>query len=214
MMLAEQHNPHQGNLAGFAAGDQFGQAPPLFQRLDPGNDNLADIHELQREAEAANQRAADFARMNADLEQRLQRHGNQRMQLEAALTKAHRGHARQMEDKERELTEMQQRLEQMQAQNHCLRDKLYRAEKELVGVLAKKYDMVETAKREARKQILEEEAIKRDLIRLRQRPHGQAAADDAARPSARGLTPMASQAPREIRTRLAADSLSEFVGLE
>lgn len=228
MMLAEQPSPHQGSaLAGFAdaasfsplAGDQFGGSAsgPLFQRLDPGTDHFTDFQELQRHAEAYRQRAADFERMNADLEHRLERQGNQRMQLEAALAEAQRGHARAMEDKERELTEQQQRLEQLQVQNHRLRDNLHRTERELVGVLAKKYEIVETAKREARKQILEEEAIKRDLHRLRQRADGQAAAEvDAERPGARGvgMTPMASQGPREIRTRLAADSLGEFFGLE
>lgn len=224
-MLAEQPNHHPAGYApgrygsgeaSFSpvAGDQFGHAP-LFQRLEPGSDHFADIQELQRHVDAWRLRASDFERMNADLEQRLQKQGNQRMQLEAALTDARRQHDRAIEEKQGEIDELHKRVKQLTSANRRVREQYQRAEHELLGVLAKKYEMVETAKREARKQVAEEEAIKRDLSRRRQRIDGAGAAEDPSQQASSGprvLMRMATGAPKEIRTRLAADSLDAFFG--
>lgn len=183
---------------------------------------MTELQDLGRMVETYRQRVAECERMNADLEQRLESQGRQRMALEGELTERVRAHKKEMEAKQQELNAWQQRYETLQHQCHKVRDNLQRTERELMSVLSKKYELVEAAKREARKQILEEEAIKRDVSRLiaRTNPEEPTAAAAAggdvqmqkAKPDLARPQRPPTGSPSEIRCRMAMDTLNDFLG--
>lgn len=175
-MLAEQpqHGAGQFQMPYGGTDGAYPQTPtdhynraPLFQRLDAGGgDHFSELQESQRELEKYKQKAYELERMYAESEKILTAQGKQRMDLEAKLAETQRNHEREMKGKRAEIHEWQKRYAGLQHQNNKLADKLNRVERELMGVLAKKYEIVQQAKAEARKQVLEEEAIKRDVARL------------------------------------------------
>jgi len=147
--------------------DHYNSRAPLFQRLDAGGgDHFSELQDSQRELEKYRQKAFELERMYSESEKILTAQGKQRMDLEAKLAETQRSHEREMKANRAEVLEWQKRYTTLQHQNNKLADKLNRVERELMGVLAKKYEIVQQAKAEARKQVLEEEAIKRDVSRL------------------------------------------------
>ena len=71
----------------------------------------------------------------------------------------------------KEADEWKQRHDQQQLQNLKLRDQLLRTERELHGVLQKKYDIMQAAKREERHRIREEQQLARHAQRKIRREH-------------------------------------------
>lgn len=206
-MLAEQpqHGAGQFQMPYGGTDGAYSQIPtdhynraPLFQRLDAGGgDHFSELQESQRELEKWRQKASELERMYAESEKILTAQGKQRMDLEAKLAETQRSHEREIKDKNAEIHEWQKRYAGLQHQNNKLTEKLNRVERELMGVLAKKYEIVQQAKAEARKQVLEEEAIKRDVSRLiaRRSSAGGGAMDAAA------IQALQNQKLRELQER-------------
>lgn len=222
-MLAEQPHGHPGNAIGgngqfpgmqmpFPPGevppmDHYG-GTPLFQRLSSGTDHMGELEECQRHLEQTKAALADSQRMNADLERRLENQGMQRMNLEAELNSAHQNHQVEIEKKNRVIEEWTKEADLLQQQNKRLRENMARLERELQGVLARKYDMREQIRRDARREMIEEEAIKKDLGRLQEKYDRSNTGDRANRSMQdhRGH-------PREIRSARALQGLDGFLGI-
>lgn len=133
----------------------------------------------------------------------------QRMNLEAELNSTHQNHQVEIEEKNREIQEWTKEADLLQQQNKRLRENMARLERELQGVLARKYDMREQIRRDARREMIEEEAIKKDLERLQEKYDRNSTTGDRANrsmPDHRGH-------PREIRSARALQGLDGFLGI-
>lgn len=177
-MLAEQPHtgaptfnmPYGGAEGAYPVTTEHYSRAPLFQRIESTSsmtgDHYNELQESQRELEKYRQRTYELERMYAESEKISAAQGKQRMELEAELNEKQRNHTREMESKRQEIAEWEKRYNALAHSHNKMEDKVNRLERELHGILAKKYAIVQEAKREARKQVLEEEAIKRDVSRL------------------------------------------------
>jgi len=239
MILAEPSqygNPHIGNAMPFAEGPAYTTTQqqydysmtraPLFERMDStlSGDHLTnELEECKRLLEDYKNKLSHSERTNAEIEHRLQLQGQKRMSLEANLSAKQRDNMAEFKAMSDEVEQWKQSFTRLERHNVNLRDTLNRTERELMGVLAKKYEIQEKAKIEARQQLEEEVFLKRGRSVSKSAPRTREIRDNPSssvnnqsqRTHHQEMQqfPFQSDSPRDVRLRNVEVALNDFFGL-
>lgn len=215
-MMFEQPPSDSQFTMSFGQDDPYGQSShhfsgqePLFSRLTDVESNSAGeaYTDLQKQLEATQAQLNVYKRRTLELEQMLGNLGNTRLELEAKLRDSNLQKIHEVEMRNKEIAELRTENEHLKRTTHQTIDNYRRVERELINVLQKKYDMVENAKREARRQFAEEEKIRNELARQQQRYDRQKANGThtaAHRPN------IPTGDPRAVRSHIAVRQLRDF----
>lgn len=176
----------------------------------PPNDHLFgqgyhdDYAQCKAELEETREELDRARTLTLELEKNLEQMGRLRVDLEKKLAEKDREKLRLLEAKEQECVALKRQYATLQQHNRKLAEKTQRMEKELMQVLAKKYELVEAAKRDARREMADQERIRQQLREQNRRNNGSAAAATE--------TPMQPPVhdPRTVRSTNALQELRDF----
>mmetsp|Transcript_215 Transcript_215/g.619 ORF Transcript_215/g.619 Transcript_215/m.619 type:complete len:266 (+) Transcript_215:102-899(+) len=134
----------------------------FFERLSTETSNrtyeAAELQDCRQHLWMCAERIAELESINVDLETRLETQANDYVRLEAEAADSQRRWKDQYEALERECDTWRQSNSQLELKNHQLRNQLLRTERELHGILQKKYEFMELARKEEREKVLAERA--------------------------------------------------------
>lgn len=116
---------------------------PLFERqLSNGGVEQLEVHQLRILAEQLQQRVQKLERINLDLEGRLETQAKQSMALEAECISIDRQWKARCEDLEQEIMKWKAEFQSEKVKGDRLREQLSRSERELYGILQRKYELM------------------------------------------------------------------------
>eukprot|EP01039_Chlorochromonas_danica_P007324 gene7324-8105_t len=116
---------------------------PLFERqLSNGSVEQLEVHQLRLLAESLQQRVQKLERINLDLEGRLETQAKQSMALEAECISIDRQWKTRCEDLEQEIAKWKAEFQSEKVKGDRLREQLSRSERELYGILQRKYELM------------------------------------------------------------------------
>eukprot|EP00615_Pteridomonas_danica_P002695 CAMPEP_0114360226 /NCGR_PEP_ID=MMETSP0101-20121206/23671_1 /TAXON_ID=38822 ORGANISM="Pteridomonas danica, Strain PT" /NCGR_SAMPLE_ID=MMETSP0101 /ASSEMBLY_ACC=CAM_ASM_000211 /LENGTH=280 /DNA_ID=CAMNT_0001504289 /DNA_START=94 /DNA_END=936 /DNA_ORIENTATION=+ len=136
-----------------------------------GNDSMLRLKDYQRKLSESISRADEAQQLNIVLEQDLQAHATKRMTLERELNDVHREHINEMATQKAEYEILKNDYEKLHHLNLKLREELWRTNRELMGVLAKKNEFKKDAERAARNAITDEQRAKAELSHQQNQNH-------------------------------------------
>lgn len=116
------------------------------------------------------QRIADMETINVDLEARLEAQAREYIELESDAAESLAHWKTQYKALAEEADKWKQLHGQQELRNKKIRDQLLRTERELHGILQKKYDIIEYARREERDRIRAEQSASVGLTALSRAP--------------------------------------------
>eukprot|EP01084_Bolivina_argentea_P095752 172127_1 len=112
------------------------------------------------EAEA---RCEELEHINLDLEQRLENHATECMNLEKDIAEERRRWKKKLAAEENKIIKLRDISNRERKMKQNADDRLRRAEMEIYHILQKKYDIVKEAKAQVKKEMLDSDKIKKDL---------------------------------------------------
>lgn len=127
--------------------------------------DYAELQDCRTHLRLCAARIQELESINVDLEARLENQAQEYHKLESDAAESQALWRAQYEKLENECELQSQTNAQLEQQNHKLRDKLLRTERELHGILQKKYDFMELARQEERDRIRAEQALEADFSR-------------------------------------------------
>lgn len=114
---------------------------PLFER-QMSNDEYTEFQQCRAIIEAQQNRIEKLEHINVDLEARLEEQAKQSMEIEAECIAIERQWSSRCEALENEITRWKRECEGERLKSDRLREQLSRAEKELYGILQRKYELM------------------------------------------------------------------------
>mmetsp|Transcript_18957 Transcript_18957/g.59553 ORF Transcript_18957/g.59553 Transcript_18957/m.59553 type:complete len:250 (+) Transcript_18957:138-887(+) len=127
--------------------------------------DYAELQDCRTHLRLCAARIQELESINVDLEARLEAQANEYVRLETDAAESQARWKAQYEALENECEMWRQSNAQLELKNHKLRDQLLRTERELHGILQKKYDFMELARQEERDRIRAEQALAADHAR-------------------------------------------------
>ncbi|KAJ8598182.1 hypothetical protein CTAYLR_007378 [Chrysophaeum taylorii] len=124
--------------------------------------DYAELQDCRTHLRLCAARIQELESINVDLEARLEAQANEYIKLETDTAESQARWKTQYEALENECEMWRQSNAQLELKNHKLRDQLIRTERELHGILQKKYDFMELARQEERDRIRAEQAMAAD----------------------------------------------------
>lgn len=173
--------------------------------------DYAELQDCRTHLRLCAQRIAELEAINVDLEARLEAQANEYIRLETDAAESQARWKTQYEALENECDMWRQSNSHLDLKNHKLKDQLLRTERELHGILQKKYDFIELARREERDRIRAEHVLASENTGRRV----EVASPPTRSPTnayARNHNPQG-LAPADVRRGRAILALSDFFGL-
>lgn len=164
----------------------------FFERMgSPGGGMPRDAYEMsvvdcRTQLRMCAQRIEELEAINVDLEARLEAQAREYNEFETENAEQHARWTEQQEGLERECESWRERSAQHELKNAKLRDQLLRTERELHGILQKKYDIMGVARRDEREKMRAEQLAAADLQGSAARELAQQFANFDRRDSTRG----------------------------
>ena len=205
------------------------------QQASGGSYEASELQDCRQHLRMCAERIAELESITIDLENRLESQANDYVCLETEAAESQRRWKDQYEALESECESWRQSNSQLELKNQQLRNQQLRTERELHGILRKKYEFMEEARREERERIkneihMEDFARRQDdtdETSLRQGPVSRnivgRLSSTAQRPrpdaqTAYGTTPFRnlnphSATPEEVRAQRVIGALSDFFGI-
>ncbi len=118
-----------------------GQESPLFER-QVGNDEYNELQQCRNMIDHLQQRIQRLEHINVDLERRLEDQAKETMTLETECIKIERSWKSKCESLENEIHQWKIAHETERGKGTKLREQLSRTEKELYGILQRKYELM------------------------------------------------------------------------
>uniref|UniRef100_A0A7S3NP63 Uncharacterized protein n=1 Tax=Aureoumbra lagunensis TaxID=44058 RepID=A0A7S3NP63_9STRA len=118
---------------------------------------VAELQDCRQHLRLCAERISELEQLNIDLESRLEEQANEYVKLESEAAESQRRWKEQFEHLERECELWRNSNSQLELKNQQLRNQLLRTEKELHGILQKKYEFMELARQEERERIKAEQ---------------------------------------------------------
>ena len=115
--------------------------------------DIAELQDCRQHLRMCAERIAELESMNIDLENRLESQANDSIRFETEATESQRRWKEQYEALEKECEMWRQSNSQLELKNHQLRNQLLRTERELHGILQKKYEFMDLARKEERERV-------------------------------------------------------------
>ena len=113
---------------------------PLFERM--GTDDYAQLQNARQTTDALQQRVHDLERVNLDLECRLEEHAKQCMEIEKECVSIERSGKAKFTGFENDLATCKSQFNTQKMKSDRVRDHLSRTERELYGILQRKYELI------------------------------------------------------------------------
>ena len=113
---------------------------PLFERM--GTDDYNQLQNSRHQTDALQQRIHDLERVNLDLEYRLEDQAKQCMEIEKECVSIERSWKVKCKTFEDEIAAGKKQFEAQKMKSDRVRDHLSRTEKELYGILQRKYELI------------------------------------------------------------------------
>ena len=113
---------------------------PLFERM--GTDEYAQLLNARQTTDTLQQRIHDLEKVNLDLEYRLEEQAKQCMEIEKECVSIERSWEAKCKDFEDEISFRKQQFEAQKMKSDRVRDHLSRTERELYGILQRKYELI------------------------------------------------------------------------
>lgn len=127
--------------------------------------DCAELQDCRTHLRLCAARIQELQNLNVDLEARLEAQANEYIKLETDAAESQARWKAQYEALENECEMWRQSHSQLEAKNIKLREQLMRTERELRGILQKKYDFMELARQEERDRIRAEQALAAGNVR-------------------------------------------------
>jgi hypothetical protein len=116
-------------------------ATPLFERLGLGGDEFAELQQCKQVIESLYKRIGDLERINVDLEYRLEDQAKQCMAVERECISVERKWKTKYDELEKTVEQMRVTYDKEKMKSDRLRENLTRTERELYGILQRKYEL-------------------------------------------------------------------------
>jgi TolA-binding protein len=113
---------------------------PLFERM--GTDEYAQLQDCRQIIDSLQQRVHDLERINVDLEYRLEDQAKQCMETERECAAVERQWKAKCDQLEKEISNWKEQSEAQKLKGDRLREHLSRTERELYGILQRKYELI------------------------------------------------------------------------
>ena len=113
---------------------------PLFDRFE--SDYHRDLLQARRNAKDLQRRVQELERINIDLEQRLEDEAKQNIEIEHECTEIERVWRLKCEVMENNVREWKAKCERQEKKAERLREQISRTERELYGILQRKYELM------------------------------------------------------------------------
>ena len=113
---------------------------PLFEKM--GTDEYAQLLNARQTTDTLQQRIHDLEKVNLDLEYRLEEQAKQCMEIEKECVSIERSWEARCKDFENEISFRKQQFEAQKMKSDRVRDHLSRTERELYGILQRKYELI------------------------------------------------------------------------
>lgn len=113
---------------------------PLFERM--GTDDYSQLQNSRHQTDALQQRIQDLERVNLDLEYRLEDQAKQCMEIEKECVSIERSWKVKCKIFEDEIASGKKQFEAQKMKSDRVRDHLSRTERELYGILQRKYELI------------------------------------------------------------------------
>lgn len=113
---------------------------PLFERM--GSDDYNQLQNSRQQTDALQQRIHDLERVNLDLEYRLEDQAKQCMEIEKECVSIERSWKVKCKTFEDDIAAGKKQFEAQKMKSDRVRDHLSRTEKELYGILQRKYELI------------------------------------------------------------------------
>eukprot|EP00566_Odontella_aurita_P017328 CAMPEP_0113556758 /NCGR_PEP_ID=MMETSP0015_2-20120614/17422_1 /TAXON_ID=2838 /ORGANISM="Odontella" /LENGTH=260 /DNA_ID=CAMNT_0000458125 /DNA_START=652 /DNA_END=1434 /DNA_ORIENTATION=+ /assembly_acc=CAM_ASM_000160 len=192
-------------------------APPtlLFERLV--SEEVQELKAYARIIESQNRRLAELEKVHGDLEVRLERQTNERVELETTLETREKEWASRCNALEKERDQWKKTVEDERVKNERLLDLVYRKDKEIHRMIQRKYDSAKNLSQQHNHGLTHSHRGDHGLKRnLSDKPHEKYSSE-------RSLAPDRHKSPHEIlaqsgsveavRERNVTNSLLDFFGM-
>ena len=113
---------------------------PMFERM--GGDDYAQLQNCRHTTDALQQRVHDLERVNLDLEYRLEEQARQCMEIEKECVSIERTWETKCKGFEKEISTCKLQFDAQKMKSDRVRDHLSRTERELYGILQRKYELI------------------------------------------------------------------------
>ena len=113
---------------------------PLFERM--GTEEYAQLQDCRQIIDSLQQRVHDLERINLDLEFRLEDQAKQCMEVEKECVSIDRSWKTKCKVLEKEITNWKEQFEAQKLKGDRVREHLSRTERELYGILQRKYELL------------------------------------------------------------------------
>jgi len=117
------------------------QESPLFER-QMGSDDFVELQQMRQVVENLQQRIINLERINVDLEDRLEDQAKQSMLVEKECLLVEQRWKAKNEELLKEIENWKTAFQQEKVKGDRLRDQVHRSERDLYGILQKKYELM------------------------------------------------------------------------
>ena len=124
----------------FPRHDVMHHDPPTFERI--GADEFERLQDSRQAADTLQQRVHDLERVNLDLEYRLEEQAKQCMDIEKECVSIERSWKAKCTGFENEIASCKLQFDAQKMKSDRVRDHLSRTERELYGILQRKYELI------------------------------------------------------------------------
>eukprot|EP01038_Epipyxis_sp_PR26KG_P004809 gene4809-6738_t len=114
---------------------------PLFERMS-NNDDFIELQQCQAKLEQFQKRISSLEKINTDLEKRLEEQAKQSMTVETECLMIDRKWRLHSNDLENQISNSKLLIESEKNKGEKLREQLSRTERELYGILQRKYELM------------------------------------------------------------------------